>query len=199
MTQLDEPTRFVLQTIPITARRMLLETPGVAATVPMLRGVWGAALHDLDREVYAEVFDPQTTGGREASPRYVLRPAPPDPDFAPAIDWISIGTTPQQDRILCRAWDIASGMGLGPDRRRFHVRCSVQLVPGAAGSSSGAEQQDDTLDSQAWPLSDAGWPLDDPPTAACRLVFPSPLRIRRHGRLVEAPHCPTWSPPPRAA
>ena len=51
----------LLNSIRILPRRIVLETPGVHATVPMLRGVWGAALHDLDPTAYAAVFAPNDT------------------------------------------------------------------------------------------------------------------------------------------
>jgi len=94
---------------------------GVQATVPMLRGVWGAALHDLDGEAYRTVFR-RRRRGCEAPALYVLRPAPPDPAFAPAVEWISIGTALQFDRVLERA-----GMSL-PERG---------WAPSAAGSTCG--------------------------------------------------------------
>ncbi len=40
---LDQSLTAALATLPILPRRMLLDTPGVEATVPLLRGVWGAA------------------------------------------------------------------------------------------------------------------------------------------------------------
>jgi hypothetical protein len=169
---------------------MLLDTPGLAATVPMLRGVWGAALHDLDGEAYGTVFAPQAEGGQEAAALYVLRPAPPDPDFAPAIEWLSIGAAIASDGILRRAWDIASGLGLGPERQRFHTRRTVRLNPnGTAGADEtwGAEGSDAP---RGWPLSEAVWLLADPLHTPCRLVFPAPLRLRRHGRLIDEPTLP---------
>ena len=38
--------RELLAQVLVWPRRLLLRTPGLEATVPMLRGVWGAALHD---------------------------------------------------------------------------------------------------------------------------------------------------------
>lgn len=225
-----------LSPIHVLPRRMLLDTPGVAATVPMLRGVWGAALHDLDPAAYAAVFGPNDpaarspdapwppgnapphrvaaglpapalpaaaaapqppgpAGGTEAA-AYLLRPAPPDPQFAPAIEWILIGDATQHDFTLCRAWDIASGLGLGPQRLRFHLRRTVVLRPDGQ-----------TVDHAApWPLSDVQWRAqahtpglssgrqlpDEPvreraPDEPCRLVFPAPLRLLVRKQLIETP------------
>ncbi len=243
-TQLAERLPAALAAICLLPRRMLLDTPGVAATVPMLRGVWGAALHDLDPAAYAAVFGPNDealrspggslpaggtpphrvaarlrprsatanlatavapgpapptpTGGTEAA-AYILRPAPPDPQFAPAVEWILIGDATQHDFTLCRAWDVASGMGLGPNRLRFQLRRTVVLQPDGR-----------TVDhASPWPLSDARW-IAQPraaqadrglrdseeslrelkPHEPCRLAFPAPLRLMFRKRLIEAPTLP---------
>jgi hypothetical protein len=235
-----------LSAISVLPRRILLETPGIAATVPMLRGVWGAALHDLDPDVYAVVFSPNdelgagpngrshqtrlTTQRAAKSPEptpkpgggagrqpavaasgtavaaYILRPAPPDPEFAPAMDWILIGDAVQHDAMLCRAWDIASGMGLGPQRRRFHLRQTPGLGPDGRITQQAAP----------WSLDEAQWPFAEEPKVAkrstvrgavtdrnihptirtrldlaarqpCRLIFPVPLRLMVRKHLIEMP------------
>ncbi len=228
-TTLAQRLGAALEAVSILPRRMLLETPGVRATVPMLRGVWGAALHDLDPHAYAAVFAPNdptaARGPRRAAPGspgpphragprrtqaqaeglaassraplpvhaggttaagYVLRPAPPNPDFAPAIDWILVGGALAHDFALCRAWDIASGMGLGPKRRRFHIRRIVALLP----DGTPADQAD------PWPLGAAVWHAGSntggagrrlAPDQPCSLVFPAPLRLMYRGQLVERP------------
>lgn len=233
---LAERLSAALSAVRVLPRRMLLDTPGVAATVPMLRGVWGAALHDLDPAAYAAVFGPndqaargpnarrQTgaapphrvaaglpapagpaaaggpeaagpVGGTEAA-AYILRPAPPDPQFAPAIEWILIGDATQHDFPLCRAWDVASGMGLGPQRLRFHLRRTLVLRPDGQAVDHAAP----------WPLSDVRWRAqahapgpgggrqlpDEParelaPDEPCRLVFPAPLRLLIRKQLIETP------------
>ncbi len=231
--RLAERLNSALASIRVMPRRMLLDTPGVAATVPMLRGVWGAALHDLDPAAYAAVFGPNDAGRtstwkpartsrsvplhragaalalHSAAPRqqqatlpvggtdvasYILRPAPPDPQFAPAVDWILIGEQAlAHDFTLCRAWDVASGMGLGPQRRRFRILRSVALH----SDRQSVEQ------SEPWPLNTITWrgwaglptpnspapppecPLD--PYQPCRLGFWSPLRLIYNKRLIETP------------
>lgn len=202
-----------LSAIRIRPRRMLLETPGVAATVPMLRGVWGAALHDLDPQVYAAVFAPNDApdGGRRAAAAtatgtaaaaYVLRPAPPDPRFAPALDFILIGDAVQHDAMLCRAWDIASGMGLGPQRRRFHLRRIVGIEPDGQLADTPAPW---SLDRVRWPAAADGNAADgnaatdqdrrpavrpcahQPAQRPCRLLFPVPLRLMARKQLIERP------------
>jgi hypothetical protein len=197
--------RRVLQEIPVLPRRVRLETPGVLATVPMLRGVWGAALHEMDAEAYRTVFAPQVEGPGEAASLYVLRPAPPDPAFAPAVEWISLGAALALDRVLWRAWDIASGMGVGSQRRRFHLRSALELGPDGRPLCTAHAPREAVLecgdlspllpsgvvpDTRGWPLGAAVWPLEEPAETPCRLIFPAPLRLRRHGRLIERPTLP---------
>ena len=169
----------VLSHIPVRARRLLLTTPGVEATVPMIRGVWGAALHRLDRQAYREAFE----GGANASsrtPGYILRPAPPDPDTAPAIEWISLGPALACDSALVNAWKMAARMGLGPRRRPFDIRSVISLHPGR-------DAQTGKTPAPAWTLDKAvaGSPIreNDP----CALVFNAPLRLIRKSRIVSRP------------
>ncbi len=184
--------RAALNAIRILPRRLLLATPGVEATVPMLRGVWGAVLHEVDRAAYDRVFDPQTARGEMASPLYLLRPAPAEPEFAPAIEWISLGPALDCDDVLWRAWRLAAEKGLGPQRRPFRIRRC--LVLDARGLAVGEESIGNPGGSSAaWPLGEALWPPAEAAEAAatpCRLLFPGPLRLRRHGRLIESPTLP---------
>lgn len=148
--------------VPVRARRLCLETPGVRATVPMLRGVWGAALHDLDAAAYQAVFSGEGPV-HERTPLYVLRPAPPGFEPAPALDWMLVGEGLRYDVPLLRAWDIASGMGLGPERQRFHLRQVLEVpVPGHAPDRKSGQRP-------------------------CRLCFAAPLRLLRDKRLIESP------------
>lgn len=141
-------------------------------------------------------------GGGTSAPAYVLRPAPPDPAFAPAVDWILIGDAVQYDFQLCRAWDIASGMGLGPERRRFHIRRRLALRPDGQAvehaapwalsevrwlAAAGPSRQNHSVgfeSSPAWQFAEL------PPDRSCRLRFPAPLRLMRQGRLIDAPTLP---------
>jgi hypothetical protein len=175
-----EPIRSILSQVQILARRLSLATPGVRATAPMLRGVWGAALHDLDPEAYNAVFA-GAGSPHERVPPYVLRPAPPSVEDWPAIDWVLMGKGLAYDAVLLRAWDVASGMGLGPGRHRFHIRALRPLGP--AG-----DVPTDASGFSPWSLLQVPWPLPtDPLSTPCRLSFAAPLRLIRNHRLVEQP------------
>lgn len=135
----------LLDRVAIRAWRLLLTTPQVTATVPMLRGVWGRALRHVDAAAYRQVFAPAGEAHRRL-PRYILRPALPDPTTAPAVEWILLGVAESLEPVLWRAWDIASGMGLGPTRAPFAIRERVPLGPGNEGTRSEAKR---------WRLSEA--------------------------------------------
>lgn len=198
--------RRVLYHIPILPCRVLLETPGATATVPMLRGVWGAALRELDRAAYDRVFEgelPQSsrrggqatssakpsttkmelsppghaTASHEKTPLYVLRPAPPDPDFAPAMEWILLAGAVVKGRLLAEAWQRAAEAGLGPARRPFKLRQWLGLAPDGRPAEQGGP----------WRLGQCAWPCENPEGTPCTLQFHAPLRLRRRGQLIERP------------
>ena len=80
----------LMDKVTVTAWRLFLQTPHIHATTPMIRGVWGRALRRVDRSLYDRIFAGANQQGHNL-PRYILRPAPPDPNTAPAIDWILLG------------------------------------------------------------------------------------------------------------
>ena len=171
----------LLARIDVAPRCLFLDTPGTLATVPMLRGAWGAALHDLDRSVYDLVFAPDADGGSLRSPGYVLRPAAPDPLVNPAVEWILFADALQHDTILCKAWEIAMLGGLGPYRKPFSMRnCWGITVDG--------QRVDKAV---RWTLADPCWPLSgDPASTPVRLRFQAPLRLIRKGKLIFQPALP---------
>ncbi len=174
----QEDMTSLLERVEIRAWRLLLVTPQVRATIPMVRGVWGRALCHVDAEAYQQVFAPDGVPHLRL-PRYILRPAPPDPGTAPAVEWILLGVDESLEPVLWRAWDIATGMGLGPRRAPFSIRERLPLGPGNDVAFCQAKR---------WPLSDAAWPLSgDPTSTPCRLDFPAPLRLIRQGTLLTAP------------
>lgn len=168
-----------LGAIRVRAWRLHLQTPGVQASVPMLRGVYGAALREIAPAVYDRVFD----GGESQSPRYLLRPASRDARPAPAVEFLLFGHPgPEDDAALWAAWDRASAMGLGPERRAFRIASAVPLAWDGTPLRPGRDQPGFTTDRLPWPL--------DGPDAACRLDFPAPLRLIHQRRLVTQPAPP---------
>ncbi len=159
----------LLSSVQIQAWQLQLETSEVRATTPMLRGVWGRALRHLDEEVYQQVFAGTPLGHRRVL-RYILRPAPPDPVRAPAVEWILLGVDKGLEEVLWRAWDVAGGMGLGPNRVPFRIRARQPLG------------------SNPWPLAAANSPLPGNAAATpCCLHFPTAVRLLRRGILLDKP------------
>jgi len=176
---LEDLTR-ALAAIRVKAWRIHLETPGVRTNISQLRGVWGAALREVSFETYQAVF--------EEPPRYVLRPAPPEAHPAPALEFLQLGTSqPNWEQASWEAWQLAAARGLGPQRLPFRL-CAVRplawdgsaLLPCPAQSNP--EQPGFSLAALPWPLGD--------PQAACRLVFPAPLRLLRERQLLTEPTLP---------
>ena len=165
--------------IKIEPRRWLLNTPEVQATISMLRGVWGRALRRLDRAAYQSVFEGQAGLESLTIPRYILRPGPPDPAFSPAVEWILLGSPARYGPMLRRAWNVAGGMGLGPNRTPFSIKNEFWLD--VTGNLHSVEQRW-CLDNSALTyrsLFDGHGPV--------RLRFNTPLRLLRKGRLIQNP------------
>lgn len=163
-----------LKSLAVLPRTLFFENVYEDATVPMLRGVWGKALHLVDRHLYLDVFE----GGEVSSnhvPKYLLRQNlnACHPGGQTAVDWILFGRIALKDPLgLIHAWLEASGMGLGPCREPFILRGVLKLGP--TGAPHG-------LRGKAWPLSSTPWPLPgDPETAPCVLAFETPVKIKAY-------------------
>jgi hypothetical protein len=180
MGELAEALRSALGGVVVCPRRLSLETPGVRATVPMVRGVWGAALRGLDMSAYKAVFEGLGPSSAR-TPGYVLRSAAVDASDAPAVEWLLYGGALAYDAVLLRAWDVASGMGLGPRRVRFGLRGVCPLGPGGERLAPSRGGLAWGLDQAAGAWGDAGGAMP------CRLRFRVPLRLMRGGRLNERP------------
>lgn len=191
MANLAEHILNCLQHIVVRPYRQTLVTKAKNVTIPLLRSVWGAALHDLDLPTYHAVFRPSegalnvqsesAASHGEPVPGFVMRPhrtssKTSEDEFE--IDFVLLGSTAvERAEIALRAWDVASGRGLGPDRLPFVVSERRGLGPGA-----------EVLDTPAtWRLSSLTWPNAVTHGEPCRLAFPAALRIRHQGRLVTSP------------
>ncbi len=174
--KLQEQIQILLGKVRVSAWRLFLHTPHVHATTPMIRGVWGRALRRIDRTLYDEVFAGSNQNGQNL-PRYVLRPAPPDPNTAPALDLIFFNVDPCHGRTLWKAWDQACVMGLGSNRDPFRIRSREFLTP------------DHTLAGwNSWTLGDVKWAFPgDPASTPCILRFDAPVRLIKRGQLIMSP------------
>jgi hypothetical protein len=165
-----------LRALTVRAWRLHLETPGVFASVPMLRGVWGAALRARQRGLYEAVFE----GGPEQTPRYLMRPAPADARPAPALEFLLFGPPDEAaEQAAWTAWDDALATGLGPRRRPGRLTEVRPLAWDGTALAPSRRQPGFCLDGLPWPGGD--------PEAPCRLVFDEPLRLMRDGRLIVQP------------
>lgn len=160
--------------IHVHALRMHLDTPGVEATVPMLRGVWGAALRERNSRVYERVFDAGKARGM--SPLYVMRPALPETLPRPAVETLLFNVDDVEFRETIWAWDAALEKGLGKVRNASRTIWRVPLGPDAEPSMDAWAGF--RLSAATWP-----WPADEP----CRLRVPWPLRILKKKELIERP------------
>lgn len=95
--------------------------------IPTLRGVWGSALRRLDSMVYHTVFE-GTGPANMMVPQYIIRQSRVNEPFQikdeylyAYIDFLTWGIDSEQRFLTLRAWDIASGMGLGKTRKPFTV------------------------------------------------------------------------------
>ncbi|MCL4217507.1 MAG: hypothetical protein KJ052_10960, partial [Candidatus Hydrogenedentes bacterium] len=141
----------------VLPRRLILANVPEEATLPMLRSVFGAALRPLSAAAYDAIFERPEKGHQRAQ-RYCIRLAKCLDDSTWEIDWICFGHEAiQYDEVLLRAWDIASGMGLGKRRERFHIVDRQLLGPDEHDTSRQRITRGWTLGSASWPLpSDRG-------------------------------------------
>ena len=170
-----------LRTIRVKAWRLHLETPGVVATVPMLRGVWGAALRAESEACYCRLFE----GADSERPRYLMRPAPQVAQPAPAVEFLLFPATTNllddrdHEEIAWTAWDRACRQGLGPHRHPFRISSAVPLAWDGSALEPARRQPGFVLEDLPWPAGTEETP--------CRLEFPAPLRLLRQGKLIASP------------
>ena len=165
--------RSLLRDVRILPFRLRLDVDREIVTVPMLRGVWGRALHMLDHDIYDLVFTE-----RHGGPFYVCRPADVQPSRGAEIEWFLFGPAVANADLLRRAWDTAGGMGYGKAREPFAVRKAVALDPDRREQPSAKPW---TMDRVTWPLA------GNSERTPCVVEFSFPVRLMRQGRLIEEP------------
>ncbi len=182
---------MALRGVSVLARRFRINPACPDVEISTIRGVWGAALRELDPYVYRAVFSPQDYGDQSLVPRYLIRAAYSEGEGE--LDYLLFSSGIAHDIALWRAWDRAGGMGLGRSRERFVIEELQQLQPDNEEvplSNPFQTPGGDPL--TGWSLADVPWPiLGDPETTPCCLDFPLPLRLKGGaagpGTLVEQP------------
>ncbi len=173
--RLTHHLRLGLSHLPVRAWRLSLAPLDTVVTVPMLRGVWGSALHDLSEPLYQVLFEGLTPN----APGYLLRPSSSAPHDSFSFDFLLFGPLDARgESLVWSAWDLALQRGLGPHRQPTRL---LQVQPLAWDGSP-------LRPSRCHPgfsLHPLPWPtrLDRP----CRLIFPTPLRLLREKKLIAAP------------
>ena len=181
---LEDEIFDLTECVSVCATRVLLDTGSVRATIPMLRGVWGCAMRNLDMSVYEIVFEGRHRNltpdlGRSSLPLYIMRPAPPDPDFAPAVEILLLGKACRHASVAMEAFERAAKAGIGPQRKPFHIRKTCGILP------DGRQVPEPVT----WSVSSAAncFLRRVSKNDGLRLEFDAPLRLLRHGKLIFEP------------
>ena len=184
MGMIEDDLLALTDQVLVRAHRIAFDTGSTRATIPMLRGVWGRAMHELEPIVYAILFEGRHDRakfgvGQQMLPLYVLRPAPPDPAFAPAVDLLLFGEGCDHASTALHALEVASKAGLGAKREPFRIE---QVCGLSSDGQRVAEPQTWFLRSVAECLI-----LKVSGSDRLRLEFDGPLRILRKGKLLMTP------------
>lgn len=156
--------------------RMALRAPAPEPALSVLRGAFGAALHDLSLDAYEDVFRPTDV---DRSPAYLFRHCAHTLKGRALFELTLFDQARKHEEVVLRALELACDRGLGRSRQRFTVDRLAWLDVNGTPSCS---PQRFTLDTARWPL--AGPPESTP----CRVIFPAPVRILRQKELVEQPN-----------
>ncbi|MCY4305872.1 MAG: CRISPR system precrRNA processing endoribonuclease RAMP protein Cas6 [Aestuariivita sp.] len=184
-SEIEETLLSLTHRVKICAFRILLRTGKVRATIPMLRGVWGATLKNFEPVVYRTIFEGYRSinaseKGRFKLPLYILRPAHPDPDFAPAVELIFLGNACYHATVAIKAFRQAVVNGLGPRRTICDIQEIRRIYP--------SETLTDKI-----VISDLGCSAQmfiqtTPRNHGLRLNFYVPLRLLRRKQLIHSPN-----------
>jgi hypothetical protein len=176
--QVELVTARLLAGVRVAAWRMGLAGYGDAIPLPILRGAFGAALHDLSMAAYERVFRPEEA---EGAPAYLLRHSPHRLAGSALFELVLFEPAFEHVDVVLAAMQLAGERGLGRERRAFAIRRLAWLDPWGRPGRDREGERPFELDLSAWPL--AGDPAQEP----CRLLFPDPIRILRQKVLIEQP------------
>jgi hypothetical protein len=93
--------------------------------IPQLRGTFGLALHQVDEQLYKNVFDCQ-------NPKYIVRPdlqCNYEKSKTFSFEFLAWNITDEQYKTLLTAWNIVAMYGLGKERVRFKIVKAEPLPP----------------------------------------------------------------------
>lgn len=175
--ELATATRRLCSGVHVAAWRLGLASAR-RVELPVLRGVFGAALHELDENAYQEVF---RTDEPDASPGYLLRHCGHRVDGQAVFELVLFDRALPYCDVVFEALQLAGERGLGRDRRPYRLSRLAWLDAGGRPVLELAQEQPFGLDEAAWPLA------GDPATTPCRVLFPEPVRLMRQGNLIELP------------
>jgi hypothetical protein len=177
--ELSQTLSDALARLCVRAWRIALDPVRAEVTLPMLRGVWGAALHELHQPLYHVLFEGQPSG----TPAFLLRPAPKAPeDPGVVFEFVLFGDLPPAVlEHAWLAWDRAARRGLGPQRQMTCLRTVQPLSVEGQPLPPGREHAGFPLGSGTWPFA---------PGQACCVTFATPLRLLREKRLITQPTLP---------
>ena len=172
---LNERLDSALRGIVLRAWRLHLETPGVQATVPMLRGVWGRA-------------------------QGAVRATVPSPVRRRRHWHAAVCTAARVPEAARRRGRVPPVRAARPPGQRYRLGGSGPHLATADSARNGiplscprfdhwfgtVRRWARTAPSPGFTLCPLPWPAGDP-SGACRLEFLAPLRLIYSGRLVEQP------------
>jgi len=182
--EIEEKLLSLTHNVKICTVRILLNTGTVRATVPMLRGVWGATLKTFEPVVYRAFFEgyrSQNTSekGKFRLPLYILRPAPPNPNFAPAIELILLGTACRHVPVALTAFRQAVENGLGKRRETCGIEEIREIYP--------IETLTEKTAISDLSISTHKFMQHIPRNHPLELDFNVPLRLLRRKQLIKSP------------
>ena len=155
--------------------------------IPTLRGVWGRAVHLLDRKVYHAVFE-GTGPANLVVPQYIIRQSRVSEPFQNKegalhafLDFLTWGIDSEQRFLTLRAWDIASGMGLGTTREPFIVHKISNNYRDLY-----KEDEDEAID-ESISLTSLLPAETEESELPCEVKFDIPLRLIREKHFVNEP------------
>lgn len=136
----------MLGEIKVVHYRLSLSNLSSSCTLPMLRGVWGKSIWDLDRAVFQSLFEGGLGPEDLRQPRYVLSRLVMSSDETSSVELSILNPSRVDLEVAMHALERAARMGLGPRREVFAIEELTQL---------GADRSRIECSSEPWSLGSA--------------------------------------------